>query len=105
MNISEFRKDLKNQFNEALKTPVQIERGGVMFELTAKGLIGTVVTQYADLDRAEFVPANVRPKLPPVAKRPSVPPIPGVSVGFCPHGFAKGLCKIEACNKKYKKTQ
>lgn len=31
-----------------------------------------------------------------------LPNIPGVSRGFCPHGSAKGLCKIESCNKRFK---
>ena len=43
MNISEFRKDIKNQFDSALKgQDVLIERGGVEFKLIVNGPVGTV---------------------------------------------------------------
>lgn len=41
MKVYEFRKDLKKHFDQALKEPVYIERGGVIFQLTRHGIIST----------------------------------------------------------------
>lgn len=41
MNITEFRKDIKNQFDNALKgQDVLIERGGMEYQLVVKGPAG-----------------------------------------------------------------
>jgi hypothetical protein len=31
-----------------------------------------------------------------------VPKVEGVSVGFCPHGYGKGNCKQDDCNRRYR---
>lgn len=53
MNITEFRKDLRNQFNKAITEPVLIERGGLEFELRVKpkGYPGTM--ESVEVDKSE----------------------------------------------------
>lgn len=56
MNITEFRKDLRNQFNKAITEPVLIERGGLEFELRVKpkGYPGTV--DVVEVEKSERAP-------------------------------------------------
>jgi hypothetical protein len=61
----------------------------------------------AKIELRETIEMPINPKMNVHTLRPKdivkeIPEIKGVSVGFCPHGAAKGLCKIESCNKKYR---
>lgn len=38
----------------------------------------------------------------PSVKLGDVLKVPGVSKGFCPHGYGKGMCKDDNCNRKYR---
>lgn len=58
MKVHEFRKDLKQAFDSALRgEEVQIERGGVVYQLTAFGVVGQVIAA-AFPTYSENVPVN-----------------------------------------------
>lgn len=52
----------------------------------------------------EIVPIPVDPKSRVIAKPDQIKPAlktVGAEVDTCPHGYAKGMCKKVACNKKF----
>lgn len=95
MNISDFRNNLKVCFDNALKAPVEVERGGIVFELRATGVRSSVISVPVDIERDGYVPTNTPPSK-PIHK---VPAIPGLMTAAqleepeCPrHHVAKSLC-------------
>lgn len=74
MNISEFRKDISNQFNAALTQDVHIERGGITFVLRAvnykiiDGHVNVPMQRNRDMDK---VYAEKTPGTQPIVKVPT----------------------------------
>lgn len=88
--ITEFRKNTKLLLDQARTKTLYIARNWEIYELKLVG-DGTLAKVPELKEKLDTMPVT-KPKI----------DIPGVSIGFCPHGSAKGLCKIDSCNRKYR---
>jgi hypothetical protein len=79
MNVSDFRTNLKDHFDEALKgNPVVIERGGVNYRLTAE-IISKKDLQARGLENSSFAKAMGPPRTPGTPRNTQVPSDPEIT--------------------------
>jgi len=88
MNIPEFRANLRKAFNTAEIESVFITRHDQTFELRLVNKKRAVSKSPGLYTLEELLVPNPKPN-------PS-------TVGTCPHGYGKGMCKRPDCNMKYR---
>lgn len=117
MNISEFRKNLRESFNKAeTGGDVHIERHGKWFKLVKEpdnfsiDNEGQKITIPFEKKNTRLPNGKITLSSTPVGPNPfsrlatdKVSSNVRPDIGQCPHGYAQGMCKKADCNRKYKK--
>lgn len=91
--VAEFRKDMRMVFNAVdMGASVTVERYGKKYLLTKLSEPDAFLISPKLVKGNPALAAEVDQKLSKVA---------GAEPTLCPHGYAKGMCKKDTCNKKY----